>query len=102
MVTLLYSTQDDTHHWFVYEIYPQSETPQLTQVAHLNGPLPVFIETHLLPNKIVWYKGYGDRLVFMVWDYRLNHSTTFSADINPDDCHPCPQVHFHFFQYLFV
>jgi hypothetical protein len=98
MVTLLYSIL----HFSVYEIYPQSETPQLTQVAHLNVCGPAISEPHLLPNKVVWHTYYQDRIVFTVWDYRLNHSTTFSADINPDDYYYSPQVHFHFFQYLFV
>jgi hypothetical protein len=87
MVTLLYSDQ----HVSVYETYPQSETLQLTQVAHLNVGAPVSSVPHLLPNKLVWARTYQDRIVFWVWDYRLNHSTTFSADIND-----YPKVHFHF------
>jgi hypothetical protein len=98
MVTLLYSIQ----HLSVYEIYPQSETPQLTQVAHLNVCAPTYSELHLLPNKVVWHKSYRGRIHFGVWDYRLNHSTTFLADIHSDDCYCLVQVHFHFFQYLFV
>ena len=98
MVTLLYSIL----HVSVYEIYPQSKTPQLTQVAHLNCPVPLSSDPHLLPNKIVWHGFYQNRIIFTVWDYRLNHSTTFSADVNPDDGYTDPEVHFHFFQYLFV
>jgi hypothetical protein len=95
MVTLLYRRQNDSAN--VYEIYPQSETPQFTQVGHLNGPVPLHSEPHFLPNNtVVWTWRYR----FWVWDYRLNHSTIFCVDVH-DDCYN-PTVHLHFFQYLFV
>ncbi|KAF8801990.1 hypothetical protein BYT27DRAFT_7173545 [Phlegmacium glaucopus] len=64
----------------VYEIYPQSETPQLTRIAHLNfsGDLSAC----LLPDKVIWYGLYEDKIVVRVWDFRRNHSTSFSADFD--------------------
>jgi hypothetical protein len=64
----------------VYEIYPQSETPYLTQIARLDhgpsGNSPV----HLLPGTVIWYKLCENRTIFRVWDYQLNHSISFSVD----------------------
>ena len=66
----------------VYEIYPRSETPHLTQVDHLDLRLSNEPRTHLLPGTVVWYGFYKDRVVFRVWDFRLNHSTSFSVDVD--------------------
>ena len=69
-------------HCAVYKIYPQSETPQLTLISYLPiGPRvqpPVF----LLHNRVVWYTLYDDRIVFRVWDYELNHSISFSTEMD--------------------
>ena len=65
----------------VYEIYPQSETPHLTQIAHLGFDSRVFL-TLLTPGIVIWYRFYEDRIVFRVWDYRLNHSISFSVDVD--------------------
>ena len=62
----------------VYEIYPQSETPSLTQVAHLDFNPP--FKAYLLPGIVIWCYYFMDRSVFRVWDYHLNHSITFSVD----------------------
>ena len=62
----------------VYEIYPQNDTPHLSKVAHLYPTPPAF----LLPGTVIWYGFYGDRIVFRVWDYRLNHSISFSVDVD--------------------
>ena len=71
----------------VYEIYPQSETPRLTRIAHLvvfDPPLCAF----LLPGTVIWCYSVMDRIVLRVWDYRLNHSIGFSVvdnfDYNPE------------------
>ena len=71
--------------WSVHEIYPESETPHLTQIAHLDGlnleasnDPPV----HLLPGTVIWFDFREDSIVFIVWDYRLNHSTSFSVDVD--------------------
>ena len=69
---------------FVYEIYPESETPHITQIAHLddldpsNDP-PVY----LLPDTVVWcgINRDKDQTVFRVWDYRLNHSISFAFNV---------------------
>jgi hypothetical protein len=66
----------------VYEIYPQSETPQLTQIAHLDFYRTSDSSACLLPGTVIWYDFYEDRIVFRVWDYRLNHSIIFSADFD--------------------
>ena len=68
----------------VCEIYPQSETPHLTQIAHLDFNPTKDPPAHLLPGTVLWYGFYGDRIVFRVWDYRLNHSVSFSADVDVD------------------
>ena len=70
----------------IYEIYPESETPHLTEIANFytdlnNVPQPL---TYLLPGTVIWYEFYEDRIVFIVWDYQLNHSTSFSVDIDVD------------------
>ena len=66
----------------VYEIYPQSETPHLTKIADLDsdsseGPADV-----LLPDIVIWYSFLDDWVVFWIWDYRLNHSVSFSVDVD--------------------
>ena len=66
---------------FVYEIYPQSETPHLTQIAHLDFNPIEDSSVHLLPGRVIWYDLHKDRVVFRVWDYRLNHSISFSVDV---------------------
>ena len=60
----------------VYEIYPRSETPRLTRIAHLVDFDPP-ISVHLLLGTVIWRYSVMDRIVLMVWDYQLNHSITF-------------------------
>jgi hypothetical protein len=68
---------------FVYEIYPQSETPHLTQIAHLVfGPTRDYSRAHLLPGTVIWCDFDDDGIIFRVWDYRLNHSRSFSVDVD--------------------
>ena len=70
---------------YVYEIYPQSPIPQLTQIAHLDLNSARHPLVDLLPNRVVLYDHYKDRIIFRVWDYRLNHSTCFSADLADEE-----------------
>ena len=63
----------------VYEIYPESETPHLTKIAHLDFEHTKYSPAHLLPEMVIWYGSYEDKVVFRIWDYRLNHSITFSV-----------------------
>jgi len=71
----------------VYEIYPQSETPHLTQIANLDfDPSQRYLAAFLLPGTVIWYTFYGNRIVFRVWDYRLNHSISFSVSVNHFNC----------------
>ena len=65
---------------FIYEIYPQSETPHLTQIAQLNFDPFEDYPALLLPGTVIWYNVYDDRMVFRVWDYRLDHSICFSVE----------------------
>ena len=65
--------------WSVYEIYPQSDMPHLTQIAHLD--FECIDNLYLLPGKVIWYDKSPERIVFRIWDYRVNHSTSFSVDI---------------------
>ena len=68
----------------IYEIYPQSETPHLTQIAYLavDNDLSGDSPAHLLPDTAIWRDLYKDRIVFRVWDYRQNHSKSFSVDVD--------------------
>ena len=61
----------------VYEIYPQSDTPRLSRIAHLDFEPPVM--AYLLPGTLIWRYFVMDRIVLKVWDYRLNHSISFSV-----------------------
>ena len=61
----------------VYEIYPQTETPRLTRIAYLDVHSPP--EVYLLPGTVIWRGPLMGRAVFWVWDYRLNHSISFSV-----------------------
>ena len=74
----------------VYEIYPQSEMPHLTQIAHLDFDPTKVPSAHLLPDSVIWYDFYERRVVFRVWDYRMNHSMSFSVDVEFDRN---PEVH---------
>jgi hypothetical protein len=69
----------------VYEIYPQSETPRITQIAHLDLDPSKDHPVHLLPHMLIWFGLNGDKdqtvTVFRVWDYRLNHSKSFTVDV---------------------
>ena len=52
--------------------------PHLTQIALLD-----FESTdnlYLLPGKVIWYgiSSLKKEIVFRVWDFRVNHSTSFS------------------------
>ena len=71
---------------YVYEIYPQSETPHLTKIAHLDvGPARgEDVPVHLLPGTVIWFDFHNDKVVCRVWDYRLNHSISFSVDVDVD------------------
>ncbi|KAF8805716.1 hypothetical protein BYT27DRAFT_6653622 [Phlegmacium glaucopus] len=66
----------------IYEIYPQSETPQLTQLAHVNFDPSKDPPAYLLPDRVIWYGFYEHGMVFRVWDFRGNHSISFSADVD--------------------
>ena len=66
----------------VYEIYPQNETPHLNQIAHLGFDPSKDPLAQLLPGTVIWSGLYEDRIVFRVWDYRLNHSISFSVDVD--------------------
>ena len=65
----------------IYEFYPESETPTLTQVAHLDLNRSKISGVCLLPGTVIWNIIYSDGIVFRVWDYRLNHSISFSVDV---------------------
>ena len=68
----------------VYEIYPQSESPHLTKIAHLDFSPTKDPPVHLLPETVIWSGPHHDRIVFQVWDYRLNHSIFFFVDVDVD------------------
>ena len=74
-------------HCSVYEIYPQSETPHITLIAHLGLDPSNDPQVHLLPDTLIWFGFNEDRdhIVFRVWDYRLNHSISFTVDVSDSD-----------------
>jgi hypothetical protein len=77
-VYLIPSFRDDAR-LSIFEIYPKSERPLLTEMAHIDWSeeQPV----HLLPDTVVCRKIYDDRIVFRIVNYRMNYSTRFSADV---------------------
>ena len=95
MFNLFFRYEDCT----VYEIYPQSETPHLIQVAHLDIDSSVKLSV-LVSGTVIWYNfyEYEDRIVFRVWDYRLNHSIKFSVDVDAIEFNNLEGYYFIFFQ----
>jgi hypothetical protein len=65
----------------IFEIYPKSERPLLTEIAHIDWDAPDEQPTHLLPNTLVCRDVHDDRIVFRIVNYRTNYSTRFSADV---------------------
>ena len=65
----------------IFEIYPQSELPLLTQIAQQDW-FPSEDLAYLLPNAVICGAFYEDRIVFRVVDYRTNYTTSFSADVD--------------------
>ena len=65
----------------VFEIYPQSEIPRITQVACLDY-FPSEDLAYLLPNAVLCGVFYEDRIVFRVVDFRTKYSASFSADVD--------------------
>ena len=79
----------------IFEIYPESETPNLTQIAHINLHPPNKVHrVCLLPGMVIWHSIYKDRIVFRVWDYQLNHSISFSVNVDADKFHFDLKVYF--------
>jgi hypothetical protein len=67
----------------VYDIYPQSETPHLIQIAQVD--FESTMDLFLLPGKVIWYETHENKTIdFRVWDYRLplNRSISFSVDVD--------------------
>ena len=77
----------------VYEIYPQSEKPKLTRIAHVDFETTMN-RLYLLPGKVFWYERHPSqkRIDFKVWDYRLplNRSINFTLDIEGAEVHFFP------------
>ncbi|KAF8801201.1 hypothetical protein BYT27DRAFT_7245340 [Phlegmacium glaucopus] len=72
-------------HCTFYEIYPQSEAPQLTQIARLDFEQPYFGHHYYVSaDKMIWYHFHRHEILFTVWDYRLNASVTFAAQVDVD------------------
>ena len=78
----------------VYEIYPQNEAPHLTQIAHLDFDPSKKLSALLVPGTVIWNSLYDDKIVFRVWDYRLNHSISFSVDVDVDKFENALRVYF--------
>ena len=82
MVYLIPSFSPD--HLSIFEIYPQSEKPQLTQIAHLDWFSFEEDPPNLLPDTLICHALYEDRIVFRIVNYRTNYSTSFPADIDTE------------------
>ena len=86
-------------HLSIYETYPQSERPLLTQIAHLDWFSSEKEDpAHLLPDTLICRIFYEVRIVFRVVDYRTNYSACFSAyvDVKNIDLKPDVEVFFFF------
>ena len=69
-------------HLSIFEIYPQSEKPQLTQIAHLDWFSFEEDSPNLLPDTLIYHAFHEHRIVFRIVNYRTNYSTSFPADID--------------------
>jgi hypothetical protein len=78
-VYLIPSFSDDT--LSIFEIYPKSERPLLTEIAYIDWDDPEEQPAHLLPDTVVYRVIHDDRIVFRIVNYRTNYSTRFSADV---------------------
>jgi hypothetical protein len=72
-----------------YEIYPQSKTPQLTQIAYLDFshfPNNCRDQSYILSDYIIWYNFVpyrrGPGIILRVWDYQLNASASFIGEVD--------------------
>ena len=79
-VYLIPSFSDDA--LSIFEIYPKSERPLLTEIAHIASEEQ---PAHLLPDTVVCRDIHDDRIVFRIVNYRTNYSTRFSAAKRPDN-----------------
>ena len=57
--------------------------PHLTQIALLDLHCTDSEDIYLLliPGTVFWFIYYEVMIVFWIWDYRLNHSISFSVDV---------------------
>ena len=72
--------------------------PHLTKIAHLDFTPTKDPPVLLLPETVIWFNDFyhDKRIVFKVWDYRLNHSISFSVDVDGSK----PEVDFILFKVL--
>ena len=54
--------------------------PHIIQIAYLDFGLTIGSAACLLPGTVIWIGFYEDKTIFRVWDYRLNHSISFSVE----------------------
>ena len=67
-------------------IYTQSEIlPLLIQIARLDCCSSNMYPAYFLPDILTCRAFYEDRINFGLVDYRTNHSTIFSVDVNVDN-----------------
>ncbi|KAF8804221.1 hypothetical protein BYT27DRAFT_7194654 [Phlegmacium glaucopus] len=65
-----------------YEIYPQSKTPQLTQIDFGHSYRYLSGQGYILSDNIIWYTYLPNGIILKVWDYRLNASASFTAEVD--------------------
>ena len=85
-VSYLISSFSSDDRLAIFEIYPQSEIPLLTEIGHVD----LFSEegekaAHLLPDTVICRRVVHDRIVFRVVNYRTNYSTCFSTNDDVDE-----------------
>ena len=80
-ISSVYLIPSFRYHLSIFEIYPQSEKPLLTEIARLDWGFSTDHPPHLLPDTLICRAFYGDRIIFRVVDYRTNYSTCFTADV---------------------
>ena len=69
----------------VFEIYPRSELPLITQIAHLDWFSLEESPKHLLPDSLIYQSFHEDMIVFRVVNYRTNYSACFSVHVDAID-----------------
>ena len=84
--------------WYLHEIYPQSETPQLVQIANIDIDYRPGVyhsrRQYLSPDKVICHIFHDSKTILRVWDYRLNASVSFMTPVDVKDANFSEVIHF--------